>query len=261
MRPAAYTHAMLAVQRTHRLRHDRDWMPAAVRRSRTIVSGTLWAGTSVALVASVVVAPATLLLWKAVMLGAAGIAVAGERAGKAVMQRKIAKLSRGEVPLAELHHRSEGELVVVTGRIEAEAPLRGMLIEAMGVYRRLVFVARGAWVHEAAIDFALIDDAGHRILIQAAGARWIVTDRERVTYPGLRFAAENMPDKVRELAAGKDTVEAYERVLPVGARVQIVGYKTAQPDATGEATDYRTAPQRATLTSGPELPLVITRID
>ena len=250
---------MLAVQRTHRLRDDRTWMPASVRRSRSLVAGTLWAGTSVALVASAVFAPATLLLWKAIAIGAAGIAVAGERAGKAVLQRKITRLSRGEIDLAAVHGRAEGDLVVVTGVIEAEAPLRGVLIDATGVYRRLVLAARGKWVHEAAIDFSLIDDAGHRILIQAAGARWIIADRELVRYPAHKFVdAERVPERIRALAAGHDAIDASERVLPVGARVQIVGYKTASPDATGEATDYRTAPTRATLTSGPELPLVIT---
>jgi len=70
-----------------------------------------------------------------------------------------------------------------------------------------------------------------------------------------------MPAKVRQLAEGKDTVEAIERVLTVGTQVQLVGYKTTSADATGTARDYRSPPQRATLQSGADLPLVISRLD
>jgi hypothetical protein len=50
-------------------------------------------------------------------------------------------------------------------------------------------------------------------------------------------------------------------VLTAGTRVQIVGYKTASADVSGNVVDYRLPPQRATLRSGPELPLVITALD
>ncbi len=103
---------------------------------------------------------------------------------------------------------------------------------------------------------------GNRILIEAAGARWMVPPRELVSYPGARFTREDLPTRVRELAAGRSTIDAYERVLPAGTPVQIVGYKTATADATGDIVGeaYRMAPQRATLRSGPELPLVITAL-
>ena len=55
-------------------------------------------------------------------------------------------------------------------------------------------------------------------------------------------------------------IEAIERVLEVGTEVQVVGYKTASPDVTGDVGDYRSSPQRATLTSGDDLPLVITAV-
>jgi hypothetical protein len=40
--------------------------------------------------------------------------------------------------------------------------------------------------------------------------------------------------------------------------VQVVGYKTASADVSGDVVDYRMPPQRATLRSGEDLPLVIT---
>lgn len=254
---------MIVVQRTHKLRRDRDWMPAPVRRAGWMTSGLVWVGSGAAVTGAVMVAPAILLAWKGLLIGGVSAAVAGERAGRAMFHRQLAKLSRGEVELADVGKREEGELVVVRGTIDASSPLTGILRDTPGVYRRMVFDARGKWVHEAATDFALIDDRGHRILIQAAGARWMATTQELMTYPALRFQAEGVPRQVRELVAntGAMTIEASERVLAAGTPVQIVGYKTASADATGEAAGYRLPPQRATLRSGPELPLVITTLE
>ncbi len=187
--------------------------------------------------------------------------MAAERVGHVMQRRQLERMARGEVELANVKSHGEGELVVVRGTIQADAPLRGILVDTTGVFRRLIFSARGTWVHEAAIDFALLDETGDRIFIQAAGARWLVSPRERVSYPAHRFAGAHIPTRVSKLTAGRKSVEAFEQVLEVGERVQIVGYKTTSPDATGEVTDYRSPPQRATLCSGPDLPLVITRLD
>ena len=201
------------------------------------------------------------LVWKSLVLGGAGAIAVADRAARAALRSKLARMSRGEMQLAELDAREEGELVVVRGTIEADDMLRGTLVDAEGVYRRMIFKARGTWVHEAACDFTLVDDKGGRIRVEAAGARWMTPERELVEYPGTRFAAPEVSSKVRQLAAGKDTVEALERVLGAGTEVQVVGYKTTSADASGVATDYRAAPQRATLRSGDDLPLVISRID
>jgi hypothetical protein len=251
---------VLAVERTHRLRADRAWLPRRVRHSGRAVTGAIWAGAGAVVVGAVAAVPATLLLWKGMLLGGAGLAVMGERVGNALVQRQLRRMARGEVELAEVTARAEGELVVVRGTVEVEEPLRGVLVDAEGAYRRMIFSARGSWVHEAAVDFSLIDDAGHRILIQAAGARWLAPPRELMTYPATRLAHADAPPRARQLAAGRDTIEAAEQVLQQGERVQIVGYKTASTDVTGEIVDYRSPPQRATLRSGPELPLVITRL-
>lgn len=249
------------MQRTHRLRTDRDWLPPRVRRSGQAVTAAVWAGTGGALAAAVLAAPATLVLWKGFLLGGAGALVAGDRAAHAMLDRQLRRMARGELELAALEARAEGELVVVRGTIDVEAPLRGALIDAPGVYRRMIFNARGTWVHEAAVDFALIDEHGHRILIEAAGARWLVPRREAVTYPARRFADDAVPPRVRQLVGDRATVEAHERVLAPGAAVQIVGYKTASADRSGAFTDYRLPPQRATLRSGPDLPLVIIALE
>jgi hypothetical protein len=167
-------------------------------------------------------------------------------------------MTRGELQLAELSARAEGELVVVRGKIACDSPLTGVLVDVEGVYRRMIFKPDRTWVHEAATDFTLIDDKGAHIIIQSAGARWIVRQRELVTYPGARFTSDRAPREVRQLAGTRPTIDAYERVLAVGTEVQVVGYKTASADVSGEVIDYRMPPQRATLRSGEDLPLVIT---
>ena len=122
----------------------------------------------------------------------------------------------------------------------------------------MIFEPDGKWVHEAAVDFTRIDDKGAHIIIQSAGARWMVRPRELVTYPGARFSADRVPREVSRLAGTRTTIDAYEQVLAIGTEVQIVGYKTASADVSGEVVDYRMPPQRATLRSGKDLPLVIT---
>ena len=259
---AAYTRLVLAVQRTHLERYDRAWLPPAVRRTGWMVSSAVWGGAGLAIVAGVISAPAIFLFWKTLAASSVGAAVLGERAGRFAFRRKLAKLTRGEVPLAELKARKEGELVCVRGTIEAEETLTGILNGTPGVYRRMVYEWKGVWVHEAAVDFSLVDEHGHRILVQAAGARWVELSRERIKYPIAKFLAPDVPPEIRDrLAHTKDTsVEAFERVLEVGTEVQLVGYKTALPDVSGDVTDYRSPPTRATLASGPDLPLVITTL-
>jgi hypothetical protein len=252
------------MSRTHRLRDDLAWVPRGARRTSRLIRGGTWVAVAGGAVGAITAAPlAAAILWKLAVVGGAGTIAVGEQAARAALRRQLARMAAGELALADLDARPEGELVQVRGTIEVEPDevLRGLLIDATGVYRRTVFQARGTWVHEAAVDFTLVDDSGARIRIEAAGARWLTPQRELVTYPGERFARDDAPAKVGQLVAGRQTVEAIERVLPVGTKVQIVGYKTTTADATGAARDYRVPPQRATLQSGPDLPLVIVRSD
>ncbi len=249
------------MSRTHALRADLAWVPRHARRAGRAVKGATWVAVGVAGVVGVALSPVSAFLMQGALVGGAGAVALADRAARNMLQRRLAKMAAGELALADLDTREEGELVVVRGRIEAETTLQGFLLETAGVYRRMTFRARGTWVHEAAVDFTLVDDQGTRILVQTAGARWLTPSRELVTYPGSRFQKEDAPPQIRHVAAGRPTVEAIERVLPVGTQVQIVGYKTVTPDATGTQRDYRHPPERATLRSGPELPLVITRLD
>ncbi len=253
---------VIAMERTHSWRADQAWLPPSVRWASRGVTGLIWGGSALAIGATVAVAPAVVVMWKGLVLAGAGAAVAGRQAGRAAFQRQLRKLARGDLALAQLDEVVEGELVVVRGRIECERPLTGVLVDTPCVYRRMVWEPNGRWVSEAAVDFALVDERGGRVLVQGGGARWMVGLREPWAYPLERFQREGAPAGVRELArhSGAPTLLAHERVLEVGAEVQVVGYKTASADVSGSVIDYRLPPQRATLRSGPRLPVVITRL-
>lgn len=253
---------MLAMQRDHRWRDDQAWMPRAVRWASRGATAAVVGGSVAALGATLVFAPALVVVWKGMVLAGAGAAVAGRQVGQAVFHRQLRRLASGDLPLAEVDARPEGDLVVVRGTIEAEAPLTGVLVEATGVYRRMIWEPAGRWVSEAATDFTLIDAAGARVRVLAAGARWLIDPLEPWTYPRARFEGPGAPPAVRALAQRSVAphIHAAERVLAVGEEVQVVGYKTASPDVGGRVVDYRLPPQRATLRSGPSQPLVITRV-
>jgi hypothetical protein len=190
---------------------------------------------------------------------------AAARLGRLVLGRTLPRLAGRETTLAEVTARAEGSLVLVRGTIAVAEPLRGVLVDADGVYRRMVFdlgVFGGRWVHEAATDFALVGPRGERVLVHGGGARWLVLPREPLEYPAVRLDRDGVAADVRERvrASGRATIDAFEQVLEPGTLVQVVGYKTTSPDASGDVTDYRSPPQRATLRSGPERPLVITRV-
>jgi hypothetical protein len=252
------------VDRTHRLARDLYWVPPRVRAAGWLVSGAIWGGVGAGMGALALLAPAGLgAWWKALVLGGAGGAVLGERAGQAACQRHIRRLARGDVPLANLRHREDGELVHVRGRLRADTTLPGLLHGRPGVFRRVVWSANGVrWVHEAGVDFSLVDERGERVFVRVSGGHMLATAGELVDYPVERFRADGAPAAVAEIARHlPGPVPAWERVLADGTEVVVVGEKTVTPDAAGDAGDYRTPPTRATLRSARVLPLLITPID
>jgi len=164
------------------------------------------------------------------------------------------------IELAALDQQPDGELVAVRGTIVCDVPLSGLLVQAQGVYRRLQLGQGDSWIHEAAVDFALEDDRRRRVLVLAAGARWITPERELVRYPAARFAADHIPPQLRALVGRRPSIDAFEKVLRAGVTVEVSGRKTARPDAGGDAGGYREPPQRAALASGADLPLVIEEV-
>jgi hypothetical protein len=255
---------MIAVERTHEQDRDHDWFPRGVRWRAHVAAGAAWSAAGAGSIAAVIAVPMPEIFAVAAVVLSGAAAVVSDHVGRALTRRALARMARGEVHLADVDQRDEGELVVVRGRIDADEQLTGVLEGGRGVYRRMTFTAMGkSWIHEAAVDFALIDEHGNRILIQGGGARWLIQPRPFRAYQSVALDRPDMPAPVRELVRDNDAllVAASEQILAVGAPVRIVGYKTVTADATGEVVGYRMAPQRGTLRSGPARPLMITSIE
>lgn len=246
------------MQRTHPASADRKWMPARVRHTRRLYAG---GGTTAYLAATLgvtLVSPLLLVFWKAFALGGIGAFFASDKWGKKRFQNQLQALAQGDIPLVELSDQDNGTLVVAQGRIECEQPLTGILHKAPGVYRRMLF---GRWIHEAAVDFSLVSDNGERVPIRTSGARWMMDFREAVEYPVGRFIENQAPAEVLErLGRPSGAINATESVLPLGAKIQIVGYKGVRADAGGRFVGFREAPEQALIQSGKDLPLVITAL-
>lgn len=253
------------MERTHPLGQDLDWLPRELKLGRWSVTGASWAG-SLAAAGALTIASAGLLVHLAAVTGAAGI-YAGGRLGRAFMLRRLDRLARGRLDLVRVGTLGEGQLAHVAGRVAAPPDtLPGFLHGIPGVYRRMVFQwERRRFVHEAAVDFDVVDATGARIKIEVDDARLLIPAmKELASYPASLFARPDPPPSLdaiigrhRTSPATIGTVEAAEFVLPVGAPVQVIGYKT---DAVDPALGTRVGhglPMRPALRSG-RVPLLIT---
>lgn len=252
------------MERTHPQGADLDWLPRELKVGRWSVTGASWLG-SVAAAGALTIASAGLLVHLAALTGAAGV-VAGGRLGRAFMLRRLDHLARGRLDLIRVGTLEEGQLAHVAGRVEARETLRGLLHGVPGVYRRLLFRWGGRrYVHEAAVDFDVVDAAGARLRIEVDDARLLVAaGKETASYPESLFARAELPPSLRA-AFGADppstrtnrVVEAVEHVLRPGMQVQVIGYKTEAVDPTMGTRLGRALPTRPALRSG-RVPLLIT---
>ena len=252
------------MERTHPLGDDLDWLPRELKLGRWSVTGASWAG-SVAAAGALTIASAGLLVHVAALTGAAGV-VAGGHLGRAFMLRRLDRLARGRLQLIKVGTLEEGQLAHVAGRVEATDTLRGLLHGVPGVYRRMLFRWRGRrYVHEAAVDFDVVDASGVRLHVEVDDARLLIPIRkETASYPESVFARADLPPSLRA-AFGSDrpssnagrVIEAAEHVLQPGTPVQIIGYKTETVDPLRGVRVGRAPPTRPALRSG-RVPLLIT---
>ena len=263
---------MLAFERTHFVKDDLDWMPASFKAIRWVVAGGVWTGLFGAAAALVAFSHAHVFFFGKGLtaLGLGGV-WAGDRAARAVLKKRLAKLAHGDVDLNRLKHERDGELVHVKGKIRARERLQGVL-GGEGVFRRLLLtVGEARVVHEAAVDFYLVDASGEMVMVQAAGARLIAPEPKKDPLKGdvigMLFKLP-LPEKARKIAGdwefrfktGKrvGAVNAGEILLTDGQEVEIVGYKSRVVDPTIAERLERDTPLRATLRGGRELPLLIS---
>ena len=172
------------------------------------------------------------------------------------------RIADAPLPLGELRDQAEGTRVHVRGRVKAVEVLEGVLSGTRGVFRRLIFERRGRWVHEAAVDFELVDERGEHIHVEAAGGRLLAPTWESMPYPkaiwtGPRISP-SLADAVRKLALDRRAeVPAVEFVLRDGDLVDVVGVKSRVVDPTGDPSLYREPPTRAAVRSAQSRPLVV----
>lgn len=172
------------------------------------------------------------------------------------------RLEGEPLPLSDLRDRADGMRVHVRGRVQAAAVLEGVLSGTRGVFRCLIFERRGRWVHQAAVDFDLIDEQGERIHVETAGGRLLAPTWEAMPYPpavwtGSRISP-SLADVVRTLQLDRCAeVPAAEFVLREGALVDVVGAKSRVVDPSGDPSVYREPPMRAAIRSSSSCPLVV----
>lgn len=259
------------MQRTLLYKDDLDWLPQSFKVLRWTVTGSIWAG--MAGLVGVFAGATGALAGAGKGLVVAGIA-AGDAAARGVLRMRLRKLARGQVQLSRLAQRADGELVHVRGRVRAREQIDGLVTPARGVFRRVVMhFGELRVVHEAAVDFVLVDENGESIIVQVEGARIVAPTGKLEQWPGTapevaRALALPLPKETRrwqekrtkKLAKGKKPAKmrASEYLLRDGDEVEVVGYKNRTVDVTVEERLARDTPLRATLRSGRELPLILS---
>jgi len=253
------------LDRTHRLGDDLSWLPRQLKALRWSTAGLCWVGTSgVALAATV--ASGGALAHLAAIATAGGI-YAGSRLGRALMLRRLGRLARGDVDLARLAAESEGLLVHMSGRVSASETLPSFLHDRPAVYRRMTFrLGHRHFIHEAAVDFDIVDAAGSRLRVHVDDARLFAPPaKELADYPATLFTDRRLPPSLLPVfstaaaqgARDAGVVPSAELVLRADAPVDIIGYKTEAIDPVAGTRIGRGPPLRVALRSG-RIPLIIS---
>jgi len=251
-----------SVDRVHLLKEDLRWAPATILRLNKLVVGSLVAGLAV---------PAFLefgpLAWFVPGIVAPFAMRVGNRSARAMVRRRLSRYARGEVDLSRLRNETDGELLQVTGTVDATETLSG-LTDANpipAVYRRLqLSLGRLQIVHEAAVDFSLTDDNGQRVKVLCAGSRLLCPMRKRYLIVGgaeervlTEVRRTHVDQLLRERGIEHFELMGDEFLVRPGDRVAVVGYKTRVIDRDVEERLARDNPFRAALRSGEKLPLLI----
>jgi hypothetical protein len=256
-------------ERTHLLKDDLDWLPGWLKAVRWTVAGTVWTGLFGSLAVVLVFSHGHFFFFgKGLTALALGGFYAGDKSARLFLRRRLAKLARGDVDLARLKHEADGELVHVKGRVRARERLSGLL-GGEGVYRRVNFnIGDVRLVHEAAVDFALVDGSGELVIVQTADSRLISAEPkpvvlgESAAQPLLALElpppAQKVVNDLRQRGKPLPAIKAAEVLLREGDEVELVGYKSRVVDSTVVERLERETPLRATLRGGKNLPLLIS---
>jgi hypothetical protein len=259
------------LDRTVAATEDLDWLPAEIKAMRWAVAGAIWGGlASLVAIVSLLTNGKFLFFWGKAALVMGGYYV-GDRAAHSLMRSRLARLARGAADLSSFAGEADGQLMHVKGRVRARETLPALLGEERAVYRRVLIQFGGIRViHEAAVDFALVDEKGERATVQVAGARLLVPDPKRnlfdeepaelkdLALPAELTKALEERRQMIELGKHVDAIRIGEVIVRDGDPVELVGYKTRTIDINMADRLERDLPLRATLRSGKELPLLIS---
>jgi hypothetical protein len=254
-----------ALDRTHPLAEDLDWLPRELKALRWGATGASWL-TLTGLAIAATVASAGALTQLAALVAAGGF-FAGRRMARRLVLRRLERLAHGRLDLVRPGIEAQGRLIHVSGRVSAPSTLPSFLHAIPAVYRRMTFrFGHTRFLHEAAVDFDLVDGDGQRLRVHVDGARLFVPPaRELADYPLGLFTGRALPaslarvlgpDGAHAAKRGK-AIAAAEVVLQADTLVDVVGYKTETIDAQAGSRVGRSPPTRVALCAG-RIPLIVT---
>lgn len=261
------------MRRAHLAKDDLDWMPERYRLLRGAVVSGLWTAIGAGFAALFWSGAHIIVFAKSfVVLGAAGYG-AGDWVSKKLVRARLGKLASGQVDLARLSNEDDGELVHVRGRVRAQSTISGLVSSEPGVYRRTrVSFDDVQVIAEEAVDFQLVDEHGNAIGIEVEGARLLTHDGKLAltVFPERLFPLAE-PEPARRVVrryehmaarghARMPRILATEIMIKAGDELEAVGYKSRKVDPTMADRLARETPMRATLRSGKDLPLILTRV-
>jgi len=191
----------------------------------------------------------------------AGIALVWP-ARRMIMRRRSAKMAElvrdGSPDLAvavddfsELERQPDGTVVSVVGWIRARLQLAEKVEGEACVGLAVACHQKYPGVLETLNDFDLLDEAGHKLLVQVAGGRMLGESNVNLTDGrGRKLLIASLDLPVGAVAAGWDAF-----VLRDGDPVMIVAFKQTALDPT--QASLRSPPARASVGSLPPKPLLI----
>jgi hypothetical protein len=183
-------------------------------------------------------------------------------ARRIIMRRRSAKMAElvrdGSPDLAvavddfsELERQPDGTVVSIVGWIHARAQLAEKVEGEPCIGLALACHQKYPGVLETLNDFDLVDEAGHKLLVQVAGGRMLGSSNVNLTDArGRKLLIASLDLPVGAVAAGWDAF-----VLRDGDPVMIVGFKQTALDPT--QASLRSPPARPTVGSLPPKPLLI----
>jgi hypothetical protein len=206
----------------------------------------------------------------AITVAALGLMLAGLWAVQALFDRRREAFLRDAGRIGAAAGERDGLRIKVRGRVRATETLRGLIRDEPAVYRRVSFtLERVGLVHEAAVDFWLVDGEGAMVRVEVENARLLAPAFDLDAQTGEaadRLLALPLPRPIaRAVAKRRARGESVallggEVLVRDGDEVVVIGMKTRAVDPTVTERLPRDTPMRTMLCAGRDQPLVIAPV-